>query len=788
MRIGFCLLLPALGSTLLAQNTPAASAPEEDPSIVKLSTFKVEVEQDQGYRASNSIAGTRSNTPIKDIPLNIQVFTKDLTDDLVITSQIELERYNASLVNGGADVHSDNLIQQAFNAFLFRGFIQNWGLRDGVREYDPIDTQGLSRVEIVKGPAAALYGVTYPGGVVNNITKEVDFMKDFTSIRLTSGTYGDYRGAIDANYTGTTESGGKFGVRFNGSHAQTEDHREHSEGRVEFTQTNLAWRPLETTELRFLAERGYREKANGLGYFSRGETDASGNALGNQSDIPLQVLHPEIPWDWNWATGSNMRSAETELYRGAVTQAVGESLVLTGFWQYSRRQNIDSDGWDASGPGSGASWDLYDTIPTGWMTVGGAELIRMTYHYRDWANKMHAYGGTGVYKFEVGDLDNTFTFGANAWSERFHSQKWTQPATTTNFIDFPIRAGIETYRPGTPPRDYFPATDQWLREDSSNDYYFATWQLGAFNNRLRTNVGINRTNIKLINGTNVTEVSKTSPMYGALFEVVRGVSIFGVHSTSLFPTTDKDSFLAQMPPTVGKSFEAGVKLELFEGKISGTVSYYTITQEGGSQFDPNAFNLRQRTWDAMTPTQRAAAFPGQTRASLAGDFIPGGEQESKGFEADLIFQPTPQWQILLSYANNNQEVTEAVNRTTLGQSTAGHIKDQLAALTKYSFTDGAANGLSLGLGVHQAGKALQGYVGPNNIARYNPSTFYAEAFGTYRFKAFGYSQLIQLNVKNITEQEEFVGWRATGSAARLSTERYEVPTKMRWTLTYGIDF
>ena len=83
-----------------------------------------------GYRASNSIAGTRSNTPIKDIPLNIQVFTKDLYDDLVITNQIDLERYNAALVNGNADIRSSNPIQQAYNAFLFRGFVQNWGLRE----------------------------------------------------------------------------------------------------------------------------------------------------------------------------------------------------------------------------------------------------------------------------------------------------------------------------------------------------------------------------------------------------------------------------------------------------------------------------------------------------------------------------------------------------------------------------------------------------------------------------------------------------------------------------------
>ena len=112
------VLTPLIAVTSLAAQTEAtepAPALDTAPSdeIVQLSPFSITDSQDQGYRASNSIAGTRSNTPIKDVPLNIQVFTKDLSDDLGITSQIELERYNAALVNGGADVHSDNLIQQA---------------------------------------------------------------------------------------------------------------------------------------------------------------------------------------------------------------------------------------------------------------------------------------------------------------------------------------------------------------------------------------------------------------------------------------------------------------------------------------------------------------------------------------------------------------------------------------------------------------------------------------------------------------------------------------------------
>ena len=792
-RACFFLALPALSSLGFAQNAVPAPATEAD--VVKLSPFTVTTEKDSGYRASNSIAGTRSNTPIKDIPLNIQVFTKDFYDDLLITNQVDLERYNAALVNGNPDAHSDNPIQQAYNAFLFRGFIQNWGLRDGIRQYDPIDTQGLSRVEIVKGPAAALYGLAYPGGIMNSITKEVDFNKNFTALRFTMQNEGEYRASIDTNYSGQV-AGGKFGIRFNAANTETRDERAHSDGTIQFAQVNINWMPTPTTELKFLAETGYRDKPNGLGYFSRGE------GLGNGADIPLQIVHPNISWKWNWADGINMRTAEDKLYRGTVNQTIGENLQVTAYFQFADKVQVDSEGWDASGGGgSGASWDALSG--TGWITLpDGTEIIRKAFHHRDWDNSMHGYGATGVYKLDLGAVKNTLTVGGNAWSEFFISHKGTQPGNTTNFADFAVSPNISTATPLGPPPDYFmDVAGAYGHEKNSNDYYFASWQLATLENRLKLNFAINHTNLKLIqwaSGTSttatITEAKKNSPMIGGMYDITKEISVFALHSTSLFPTTDKNDFFVQMPAVVGKSYEAGLKVELLNGKISGTVSYYEITQTGGSQRDPSAFNLKKQQWDAMTAAQRAIAFPGLTRDELTsasgqpGDLVPGAEQKSKGFEADLIFQPTREWQVMFSYAHNNQEVTSAINAATIGQATSGHIKDQCALLTKYSFTDGEVKGLSVGVGVQGAGQALQDYSGPGNSARYNPSTFYAEVFAGYKFKVLGYNSSVQLNVKNLTKVPEYVGWKATGSSTIIATQRYEVPTALRYSLTFGLDF
>ncbi len=833
--------LPRVAAALplvLAASLPAQSETAEKPAastadseIVVLSPFTVSDKQTHGYQATNSIGGTRSNTAIKDIPLNIQVFTKDLAQDILATSQIDLERYNAALVNGGADVHSSNAIQQAYNSFLFRGYIQNWGIRDGIRNYDPVDMQGIARVEVVKGPAAPLYGLSYPGGIMNTITKDVDFTDNFTVIGASIQNEGEYRATIDTNYTGEVGNGGKFGVRVNAARAETVDQREHSDGMMKYTQINLAWQPLKGTEIKFLAENGYREKPSGLGYFFR---DGA-----NGASTPLQVVHPNIGWNWNWADKLNMRSIDTKMYRGTITQSIGENFSVTAYYQQADRKNIDSNGYDAAGMGgAAASWDMgwattanptaaelplltdlqkaqwKGAVGTGWVTnESGQEVIRKAFHYRDWNNADRAYGVTGVYKLETGPLKHTFTAGANVWTEKFHSVKGTTRYFSNQYVDMPISESVDTSAVSRDPgSDYYIDVGATPDENNSNDYYFASWQMYALNDRLKLNAAINRTNIKLVqhgSPENITKASKNSPMFGAMFDITKDISVFAVHSTSLFPTTDKNDFDVQMPTVTGKSYEGGIKVDLLGGKISGTVSAYQIKQSGGAVRDTSAINRKKAAWnanvaanrpgidgvvtpwpagqipaaaggyidwDASSAAERTAAYNSlQDRNGQLGDLVPNSTaNKSEGFEADLVFQPTANWQAMLSYAHNNID-----SRPT------GHVKDQVAILSKYTFTEGPVSGLSIGMGLQWASKAYQDVSG--GLTRYNPSDFYLETFAAYKFKAWGYDHRIQLNVKNLTKVPEYVGWYAA-SGETVATHRYEVPTKIIWNLGYTLEF
>ncbi len=844
-------LLSAAGVSAVCLASPAVA--QDDPAsgddVYVMNPFAVTAEDEGQYVASNSLSGTRSRTPIREVPLNIQVFTEEFAQDLLLVNNVDFTRYNAALANGGDDLNSDIVIQQQYNEFFFRGFRQNWGLRDGTRNYDPLDAQGLSRIEIVKGPVAAMYGVTYPGGVINAITKNVVWGSNFLEVAATYGDHNSYRGTVDAQSTAETEYG-KIGVRYNGAYQKSSDFREHSEGRTRFNQVNVVWAPSDMTSVRLLVEDAYRELPNGLGYFTTGEIvlDDDGNpvlgpdglpqSIGNRAEIPLQIVHPEIGWDWNWHIKGNDRDIATRYYRGEITHSFNENLSVTAYALYSTRDQADSQGWDAAGGGgSAASWDMgYSGSrggnATGWVNpFTDDEAIVMHFHRRDWNNRIRGQGGNVLYKMDIGEVHNTFTAGAHWWKERFWSTKWTQPERSPYLVSFPVvgytgldtpnnvdfaaiaddpaTADVDESRPAVAgmgtnffpfaPPDYFVDIEgNNQRERNENEYYFVSWQAAMLDNRLRTTAAVNYTRLELSQwlGTlsydsppgNYTEQDETSPLLGVMFDVTKEISVYGVYATSLFPVTDKDSFDRQMPPVKGTSIEIGAKVSMFDEMINGTVSLFKITQEGGALNDPAAVSLDAQRFSQMTPEQQAINFPGQTYESLLGDLVPGAEAESTGIEADLYIQPTKNFQIILSAAHTEVETTEAVGTVPEGRipTEPGQPENQLSAVTKYTFDTGPMDGMFVGLGLQWNDGEFQGYAG--DVARYDPEIFYLEAFAGYHFELNGIDSFIQLNVKNLTEQPGYVGWKATGSADVLATERYEVPTDIRWSITYRARF
>ena len=124
--------------------------------------------REQTYKNTLSFAGTKTATALRNVPQSIGYVTKELVLDQAATTVNDVVK-NISGVN-----------QYSFyNDFSIRGFRatgnRNSGnLVNGMRSQTSLWRQSslanVERVEVIKGPASALFGNAAPGGVINQET------------------------------------------------------------------------------------------------------------------------------------------------------------------------------------------------------------------------------------------------------------------------------------------------------------------------------------------------------------------------------------------------------------------------------------------------------------------------------------------------------------------------------------------------------------------------------------------------------------------------------------------
>ena len=119
------------------------------------------------YQAAAATSATRINAPLRDIPQTVNVVTESLIDDQGARSlQDTLQNVPGVSFHIG-DGQRDQAYIRGFDAI---GDQYVDGLRDDGLYYR--DLSNIDRVEVVKGPAAVLYGRGSSGGIINRITKK----------------------------------------------------------------------------------------------------------------------------------------------------------------------------------------------------------------------------------------------------------------------------------------------------------------------------------------------------------------------------------------------------------------------------------------------------------------------------------------------------------------------------------------------------------------------------------------------------------------------------------------
>jgi len=203
------LALLASAWPLAAQTSPAQAAPAQEQEIVVLSPFEVTSSRDTGYQATETLAGTRIRTDLKDVGSAIQVITKEFMQDVGATNGGSLLQYTTNaevagtrgtyLGQGNAtSVDETNNLRNPSTANRVRGLSNADNTRDFFVTDIPWDSFNVDRVDIQRGPNAILFGLGSPAGIVNAATHNAEF-RNFGSIEATTGSYGTFRSRVDLN-------------------------------------------------------------------------------------------------------------------------------------------------------------------------------------------------------------------------------------------------------------------------------------------------------------------------------------------------------------------------------------------------------------------------------------------------------------------------------------------------------------------------------------------------------------------------------------------------------------
>jgi iron complex outermembrane receptor protein len=161
----------------------AATAPAKE-EVVKLSEFEVSAKTN-GYTASETMTGSRVNTKIADLPYSIV----NLDDAFFKDFSVQILDENMTYIGGLTGLN----IGGSFN---LRGFASTSMLRDGFYRLGRYGLSNIERIEVIRGPNAAVYGRSSPGGMVNFISLQPS--KDTQqSISYSQGSFKQEQGNID---------------------------------------------------------------------------------------------------------------------------------------------------------------------------------------------------------------------------------------------------------------------------------------------------------------------------------------------------------------------------------------------------------------------------------------------------------------------------------------------------------------------------------------------------------------------------------------------------------------
>ncbi|WKL49337.1 TonB-dependent receptor [Flavobacterium pectinovorum] len=599
------------------------------------------------YKQDKPSLSLRLQTPVLEIPQNIQIVSGQTLKDQQITSMSDGVIRNVSgavRLEHWGDLYT-NITMRGSQIQAFRN-----GFNVVSSFWGPLteDMSFVDHIEFVKGPAGFMLSSGDPSGLYNVVTKKpTGITKGEVSALV--GSYDFYRVSLDLD--GKLDKKGKLLYRFNGAAQKKGSHRpfEHNDRYV--IAPVISYQIDDKTKLTAEYNFQYANMTEVGSYYVFG-ADSGGYAT---TPVDFTMTQPGLP-DTNIQDHSGYLMFEHKF---------DDNWKLTAQTSYFKYLQQGYSSWPSM------------VGPTVDGSLGTGEIIR---NVGIWDAESNMYLGQIFLngKFNTGPITHKVLGGIDLASKDYMAD-WGQ-SHDLDTVDDPFNVNNPDY--GTPSNglpNFDHTTPLSVRAAAaggimSSEYAagYVQDELGFFENKLRVTLAARYTWISQTSWGETQADSHITPRAGISFSITDNLAVYGLYDQAFLPQSGIILNGDKVKPLTGSNIEFGIKKDWFDGSWNTSLSAYRIIKENELTADPN--NGPNDPYKIVL-----------------------GEKRAEGFEFDVRGKLLDGLNLIANYAFTESIVTES-NILTVGSVVPGYAKHTANAWLNYTVQSGKIKGFGASIG------------------------------------------------------------------------------------------
>ncbi|MCC5667834.1 TonB-dependent siderophore receptor [Nostoc sp. CHAB 5784] len=656
------------------------------------------------YQVPNSSVGTRTDTPIIDVPQAIQIIPREVIKDQGTRTVGEILK-NTSSVNTGRSSSQAPALNPVIRGFESKNILRN-GLRDETLRFNS-DISNVERLELLKGPASVLFGRGDLGGVINLVTKQ-PLDRPFYSVEYQVGSFGLQRPSLD--FSGPLGTDG-VAYRLNSSYERADSFKQFENNETFFISPSV--RLISNKDTTLIVDLEYLKYRS---FETAPELPASGTVISNPNG--------KVALDANLGEPS-LSESEANITRLGyrLDQRLNSNWSIKNEFLASFLDVSENTGVIARANSETADGLQPDQLSLNrFLVENPSELSTLTFNT--------SLAG----KFQTGSIEHNLLFGVELARQRFKDR-----------LNFNFLNPIDIFNPVYDPDTVIPLSLLGFDIDTNTDTQENT--VGLY---LQNQISLSKSIILVLGGrldfaeqiyddlvdpTQSFERNDTvfSPRVGLVIKPTENISLYASYSESFKPIAGRTRIFNEetgefdigdpFEPERGVQYEVGVKANLLGDRLSTTLAFYNLERS----------NIAAEGLD--DPLSQFQI----------------GKQRSRGIELDVAGEILPGWNLTASYAYTDTKILEDTDPEFVGKQLLNVPRNAFGLWTTYELQSGSLKGLGVGIGIFNQGERQGDLLNRFTL----PSYWRTDASLFYRRDNFRAG----INLQNLFDQDYFEGVR-----------------------------